>query len=791
MGKWILRILGGLLLLLVITAIGGYFWLRSSLPQTGGTVTVQGISAPVEIVRDGDGVPHIFAATDADAFYALGYVHAQDRMWQLEMNRRIGAGRLSEILGEATLTIDKFQRTMGYARLVKSDYEAISAGARAALDAYAAGVNQWLGEGHTLPPEFQLLGFKPAPWSPYDSLVWQKMMAWDLSGDYEQELLRAQLAAALGPERMRQLLPDYPAGGITILPQLDADAAASLLALGRQLELDFARGGREAGSNNWVVAGSRTASGLPLANDPHLATSIPSIWYLAELQGDTIHAIGATFPALPAVVIGHNEQVAWGVTNMGPDVQDLFVERINPDNPTEYAVAGDFVPITVVEELITVKGEAEPVVWAARSTRHGPLISDVTDTGSPLALKWTALQPNDTTMDAFLGLNYAHNWADFTASLAKFIAPSQNFVYADRAGNIGYYAPGQVPIRPAGDNGMAPVPGWDGAHEWQRFIPFAEMPHAYNPAAGFIATANNLPVGPDFPYLLGNDWAPPYRAERITELITAMSSDGETLSVEDMALIQGDQTSTQTRRLLPFFLQVPPADERQQQAIARLRDWDGAFTLESGAAPIYEAWMIHLERSLFGDDLRGSLYEEMADTANPTFLETVLADATLSAAWCNDVLTPPLEDCNAIAQRALGDALDDLSARMGDDIGGWQWQKIHITQYPHNPFSQVDYLKGLFHRSIANGGDRFTVNVAPSRLSQLYDQTHVPGYRHIVDLNDLNNSRFMITTGQSGNVLSPHYDDFITRHRDVAYLPMRFGREAVTGEVLRLEPAGP
>ncbi len=477
MGKWILRILGGLLLLLVLAAIGGYFWLRGSLPQTNGAVTVQGISAPVEIVRDGDGVPHIFAATDADAFYALGYVHAQDRMWQMEMNRRIGSGRLSEILGDATLTIDKFQRTMGYARLVKSDYEAISAEARAALDAYAAGVNQWLGEAHTLPPEFQLLGFKPAPWSPYDSLVWQKMMAWDLSGDYEQELLRAQLAAALGPERMRQLLPDYPAGGITILPQLDTDAAASLLAVGRQLELDFARGGREAGSNNWVVAGSRTESGKPLlADDPHLATSIPSIWYLAELQGDTIHAIGATFPALPAVVIGHNEQVAWGVTNMGPDVQDLFVERINPDNPTEYEVAGDFVPITVVEELIAVKGEAEPVAWAARSTRHGPLISDVTDTGTPLALKWTALQPGDTTMDAFLGLNYAQNWADFTGSLEKFIAPSQNFVYADRAGNIGYYAPGQVPIRPAGDNGMAPVPGWDGAHEWQRFIPFAEMP---------------------------------------------------------------------------------------------------------------------------------------------------------------------------------------------------------------------------------------------------------------------------------------------------------------------------
>jgi penicillin amidase len=747
------------------------------------------LDGQVEIVRDRWGVPHIFATNDRDAFLALGYVHAQDRLWQMEMNRRIGAGRLSEILGDATLDIDKFQRTLGYYRAAESDYSVLSERSRMALDAYAAGVNAWLAEGHTLPPEFLLLGVTPEPWQPVDSLVWEKMMSWDLGGDYEMELLRLQLGQALGAERAAELLPPYPKDALDILPpEAFSIASADLLRLDRSLQFDFGRGGREIGSNNWVVAGSRTTTGLPLlADDPHLSASIPSIWYLAEIQGDQIHAIGATFPGLPAIVIGHNERVAWGVTNVGPDTQDLYIERINPANPNQYEVDGDWVDMTIDEEIIAVDGEDQPLRWAARSTRHGPLISDVTTTGAPLALRWVALTPGDTTMDAFMGLNYAADWQEFVAALESYVSPSQNFVYADVDGNIGYYAPGRIPIRVDGHDGMLPVPGWDSSAEWTGYIPFDRLPHTFNPPAGFVATANNRVVGADYPYLISNDWAPPYRAQRITDLIEQFSA-GDKISADDMAAIQGDRVSLQAPELLPLFLSVTPADDRQRQAVGYLQGWNGELALDSVAASIYEAWMLHLERAVFEDDLRGDLFDELSTRANPIFLSNVLNDTTLRSAWCDNVLTVGLESCEDMALLALDTALDDMSGRAGDNMDQWRWGEIHKTQYPHQPFSEVAYLKPLFHRTIGNGGDRFTVNVAPVNLHTPYDQTHVPGYRHIVDLADMQNSRFVQTTGQSGIVLSGHYDDLIRMHRDVQYIPMAFGRSQVRGNTFTLDP---
>jgi penicillin amidase len=490
---------------------------------------------------------------------------------------------------------------------------------------------------------------------------------------------------------------------------------------------------------------------------------------------------------LPAIVIGHNAHVAWGVTNVGPDTQDLYIERINPANPNQYEVDGRWEDMTVIEEIITVDGEEEPLRWAARSTRHGPLISDVTTAGAPLALRWVALDPGDTTMDAFMGMNYAANWEEFVAALQLYISPSQNIVYADTTGNIGYYAPGRIPIRAEGQDGMLPVPGWDSSAEWTGFIPFDELPHTYNPPAGFVATANNRIVGADYPYLISNDWAAPYRAQRITDLIEQFST-GDKISVDDMAAIQGDRTSVQVPELLPFLLSVPPIDDRGREAVGYLQGWDGEMALDSVAASIYQAWMLHLERAIFGDDLRGDLYEEMAARANPTFLTNVLEDETLRLAWCDNVLQPGLQTCEEIAAEALTAALDDLAARAGDNMGRWRWDAIHITQYPHRPFSDVDYLKPLFHRTIGNGGDRYTVNVAGVNLTTPYDQTHVPGYRHIVDLADLQSSRFMQTTGQSGNVLSRHYDDLVRPHRDVQYIPMTFGRDQVTGDRLLLDP---
>lgn len=779
-----------LLALLIVIPLGGWLYLRTSLPNTSGTVTVAGLDGRVEIVRDADGVPHVFATTSDDAYFALGYVHAQDRLWQMEFHRRIGAGRLSEMLGDATLGTDKFMRTLGVYRMAQSAYEALDPNTTAIVDAYAAGVNAWLAEGHTLPVEFTILGVTPEPWQPADSLAWAKLMAYDLGGNFDTELLRVRLLQTLGPERTAQLMPDYPQSGVTILAaqELAPATADSLLELDSFLQLNLQLGGIDVGSNNWVVAGSRTDTGLPLlANDPHLGSRIPSIWYLVELSGGPLHVTGATFPGLPGVATGHNDSIAWGVTNLGPDVQDLYMERVNPANLNQYEVDGAWVDMVIVEELITVKGEDEPVRWAARSTRHGPLLSDVSGgTTSPVALRWPALDATDTTITAFANAGTATNWEEFTASLRDYVAPSQNFVYADKEGNIGYYAPGRIPVRAEGHDGMTPVPGWDSQYEWQGWIPFEEMPHAYNPAVGYIVTANNKAIPADYPYFVSNEWAPPYRAQRITEMLLEMSSNGQTLSMADMAAIQADQTSLQAKELLPLMLATQAKDIRQAQALGILQAWDGVSAVDSTAAAIYMAWYMQLGPAIFQDDLSRDLYEEMSNRAHPTFLADIMAQA--DSPWCDNVRSFPAENCAAIAQEALDTALDDLETRLGDDMTKWQWGDIHFTYYPHNPFTEVSPLNRIFDRKIANGGDTYTVNVAPVRFEPRYEQRWVPSYRHLVDLSDLNASQFMHTTGQSGNLLSPHYDDLIERHQAVEYLPMTWGRENVSGDVLVLQP---
>jgi penicillin G amidase len=772
----ILRVvLIALLVIILVTPLVGWLWLRRSLPQVNGKDTVAGLSGAVEIVRDSHGIPYIYGKTDHDAFFALGYVHAQDRLWQMEMQRRIGAGRLSEVLGDATIETDQFLRTLGTYRAAEASWPALAPEAQAALQAYADGVNAFLAEGHPLPPEFVILGFKPEPWKPADSLVWAKMMSWNLGDTYSDDLLRGQMTAALGPERAAQLMPGYPAGAPIILPP-DA-MTIELRKVDNVLRETLGLGDKSNGSNNWVVNGTRTASGKPLlANDPHLGAQIPSIWYLAGVQGDKLHAVGATLPGLPAVVIGHNADIAWGVTNLGPDVQDVYSERLNPANPGQYEVNGQWTDLQIVPETIKVKGEEKPIDWAARATRHGPLISDVTDErGHALALRWPALDPGDTTMNAFLNINYARNWDDFTAALRDYIGPSQNFVFGDRAGNIGYYGPGHIPVRAKGD-GTTPVPGWTDEYAWTGWIPFEQLPHAYNPADGYVVTANNKVVPDNYPYFITTDWAPPYRAERIVELLTAKKG----LTPDDYARIQGDQTSAQARELLPFMLSVPPETSEQTQALAMLKAWDGVISPDSGAAAIYEAWYAQLYKALLGDDLGGKLGDEVTTTHNPTLLASILQGN--EGVWCDDVLTPGVDDCSTTARVALDKALKDLTERMGKDTAKWRWGDIHRMQFPHNPFSQVAFLKPLFHRSIETGGDSFTVNPAPFKLAKPYDSQHLSSYREIIDLADFTTARFIQTTGQSGHPFSKHYADLMPLWHAVEYVPMYWDQAKVKSE---------
>ncbi len=569
---------------------------------------------------------------------------------------------------------------------------------------------------------------------------------------------------------------------------------AALLKVRDTLRSTLGLGGKAIGSNNWVVNGTRTASGKPmLANDPHLGAQIPSIWYLAGIQGDRVHAVGATLPGLPAVVIGHNENVAWGVTNVGPDVQDIFVERINPDNPNQYEVNGTWTDMQVTPEEILVKGEKEPVHWAARSTRHGPLVSDASsERGQALALSWPSLAPDDTTMVAFLGLNYATNWDDFTASLKSYVAPSQNFVFADKAGNIGYFAPGRIPVRAKGD-GSLPVPGETDEYAWTGWIPFDSLPHVYNPAQGYVVSANNKVVPDTYPYFITNDWAEPFRAARIVELVTQKNG----LTPDDFQRIQADQQSKQVQELLPLLLQIqtlPQQDGKPEleQALVLLRSWDGKISPDSAATVIYEAWYEQLHRKLLGDDVGGDLGKDVTENHRPTLVAQILRGE--AGPWCDDVLTPEIEDCPTIALKALDDALKGLQEQLGtSDMSKWRWGDVHQTQFPHTPFSQVDMLKRFFHRSIETGGDNFTVNPAPYKLGGDFNSTWVPSYRQIMDLGNWDNSRFVHTTGQSGNLLSPHYDDFIKTWRQVQYFPMYWTRENLAqsggASTLVLQPA--
>ncbi len=780
------RLTGWGLLGLVLGAGGGYLWLRRSLPQTSGELRVSGVSAPVTIIRDNDGVAHITGATETDAAFGLGFVHAQDRLWQLEVQRRIGYGRLSEIFGAATLNTDRFLRTLGVARAARSAYEQLDAETIAILDAYAAGVNAFLATNPTLPPEFLILGVQPEPWQPIDSLIWAKMMAWDLGGNWSDEVLRSLLIAQIGPQDADLLLPAYTADGPLILPraalsQPPAPAAASLAAiqpataqamleLWQHVHLTTGLGNRLAGSNNWVIGGARTASGKPLlVNDPHLSSRIPSIWYLAHVQGGAINAIGATFPGLPAVVIGHNGQIAWGVTNTGPDVQDLYVERIDAQNFVEYN--GTREPVTLISESIKVKNE-EPVTLTVRVTRHGPIISDVTDgTGETLAFRWTVLDGEDATIRAFLNINRARNWAEFTAALRDFKAPMQNFVYADVAGNIGYYAPGALPIRRNGD-GRLPVPGWTDEYEWVGYVPFEELPHVYNPPQGYIATANNQVTGDDYPYLLSTSWAAPYRAQRIIELI----EQGNQLTVADMRAMLGDVVSAQARDLLPVMRAVTPAGPREAAALELLRSWDGAMHGDSAAAAVYQGYYFAAIEAIFADELRDLFADQYQSERDfPAMaLRAVLLDG--HSEWCDDGTTLAVtEDCATTLARALTQGLEAMADAQGqNDPARWRWDRVHQVVFPHNPFSQVGLLRGIFERRIPNGGDNFTVNVGPVRITEPYLQYNVPSYRQIIDLGDLNGSQFMHTTGQSGNLLSSRYSDYLERWQRVEDVPMRF-----------------
>ncbi|HTN67668.1 MAG TPA: penicillin acylase family protein [Burkholderiaceae bacterium] len=790
---------------MMVALITVFFWYRSaSQPQIDGKLQLAGPGAAIDIVRDAQGVPHIYAQSAADAYFGLGFAHAQDRLWQMELNRRIPAGTMAEILGPGAADTDRFLRTLGVQRNAEAILQNLAPDARAALDAYAKGVNAYLANRKgPLPPEFLLAGAPaPAPWQPVDSIGWQTMMAWDLGANWTQELLRMRLAQRLPLERINQFMPPYP--GDAPLPTQDYTKLYRQLAgTAQQLEKVAAIAPPSyidgMGSNNWVVDGARTESGKPLlANDPHLGLSAPALWYFAHLSAPGLNVIGATLPGLPAVVLGRNDRIAWGFTNTGPDVQDLFIERVNPANPKQYQTPDGWADFKIRSEIIKVKGQPD-VTLEVRESRHGPIITGalpfadrapVDAKTHVIAFAWTALRPDDLTLQAGVRMNHANNWQDFLASARDFASPQQNMVYADIDGNIGFIAPGRVPIRKAENDlhGLAPAPGWDARYDWAGFIPFESLPHEFNPASHQVITANEKIVEPDYPYFLTSEWHLPYRADRIAELMAATPKH----SLDSFGAIQKDVLSLAAREVLPLLLRTQPASERAKSALAALSKWDGTMGVAQSEPLILNAWLRELSRRMFADELGESMMQDFWSLRNMQQpLTDILKNPQQLGAWCGDARQPlPAEQALPLCAKLLSDSLeatlDDLQRRYGDPRK-WRWGDAHEARSEHRPFGKVPLLAKVFDVRVPSPGDNYTVDVGRYNLSdekEPFTNRHAPSLRALYDLDDPEKSRFIHSTGQSGNLLSPLYRNFSQRWAEVTYLPMQMRRPSVRSHLI-------
>ena len=856
--------------------------LQRAVPPVEGTLACS-VSQPVRVRRDGWGIPHIEAATAADLFTAQGYVQAQDRFWQLDFQRRAGAGRLAELLGPPALASDLLARRFRLAASAVAETAILPAEAAEAVAAYSRGVNaylEWAIAHRALPVECALLAYEPEPWQPSDCLVWTKLMAWGLGGNWESELVRARLVHALGAERAAALEPVYPGGGpLSAEPGIDLadldEPIAELLAEYSDLVQHTGLGGllqsAMPASNGWAVHASRSASGHALlANDPHLPLLLPSVWHLSHLTGGGYDVVGAGFLGSPGLIIGHNRHCAWGITNAMVDAQDLYVERLHPTDPTLVAWGDGWERATVVTERIRVRGRPRPVVEDVLITRHGPVINgdwhpaggkwlragaslwnlphrrtalsphpspteggesdDTTSAPTPrpspegkgaldgdpsspiphsafriphsalrhaLALRWTALTPAPT-LQAVLDLDRARDWGSFRAAVRGWAAPCINMVYADTGGNIGYHLLGAVPLRAKGQ-GILPVPGWTGTYEWQGTIPFDELPHSYNPPSGYVVTANNRIVGPEYPYFLSREWISGHRARRISALLDAQPLH----TLDSCAAIQLDLASAPGlafSRLLVARLGSHPATDRhgalRRAALDHLAAWDGRMTRDSAAATIYSVTLHYLTRRVYGlafpdpallDQYLGMSTQPVTQSTQyvarcvPRLLRAVAAD---DYAWLVALAGPhpavPVPGWTALLAAGLDDALRLLRRRLGRDPRRWQWGRVHRVR-PTHLLGGLPPLRRLFNPPpLPVGGDRDTVCMSATLpTAPLRSGGNSVSYRQLFDLGAWDRGRTVLAGGQSGHPAAPHYRDQLPLWQTGGYVPLPFSAEAV------------
>ena len=763
---------------------------KTALRPVEGRVPIEGLQAEAEVFTDRWGVPHVFAKSARDAYAAQGYLHAAERLWELDFLRRASQGRLAEIVGEPGLPLDRFFRTLGTGRIAKKKAKEYDEESRELSRHYHSGVQAAM---KTLPPpvEYQLLGITPEFPDDFeqaiiDGISISLMMSFQLSANWPFELLRAELAAHLGPERARELAPMI---GVESPEVAISDPGFPNVA--QQLR-DAAYGAglrRGMGSNNWVVAGSKTTTGKPLlANDPHLLVQMPAIWMEMHLSCPEFDVAGVSLPGLPGIAIGHNRRIAWGFTNTQADVADVYVERLSADGKT-YEFKGAQKPVKRRREKIFVRGEAKPRIHEVRETRHGPLITSMIAGGtSPevvedritetVALRWIQADL-PISLRATMGMNRASNWEEFRAAVRLWPIAGQNMVYADVDGNIGYQFTGTVPIRAKG-SGVAPVPGWTGEYEWKGTIPFDDLPHSYNPERGYIATANHRMVDVDYPYHLTHDWEMPHRARRIVALLTAK----EKLDHADFKAIHMDTFSGIAAELVPSFLQAEIAGERETEAVKHVETWDMHLDKDSIGASIFNAWFSRVAEAMFAERLGPKLWEEYwprkSWTTNWAYDAVRDIIASPQAFWVGGDGGDNAGERDRLIGRALTAAIADLEARLGPDIADWRWGRLHRVHFRHtiaNAIPALDELLSAGPFEVGGGDD--TVNRGVLHPSEGFADGAIASWRQIIDLSDFDASEGIITTGNSGNPASEHYADQSPMWATGEYHPLPFTRGAV------------
>lgn len=799
--KVIFGALGTLAVLVLALIVFFYYLITKSYPVTTGTVDVPGIRSDVHVYRDNYGIPHIFANSDYDAYYAVGYVHAQDRLWQMELVRRAGQGKLAEVLGEPALKIDKMFRTLGVWRQAQRTSPTVDEKTRNALQAYADGVTQYIvSHKGKYPIEFDILNFEPEPWTIEHSLLISRLMAWELNYSRWVDIVLGELVERLGAVKAGEIFPTWPEGAPLIVPEeLKGRKIASM---GEQLlEADQAfkkllgSVGLESGSNAWVVAGSKSTTGKPiLANDPHLMFSVPGRWYELHISGPDFDVSGASIAGVPFVVIGRTRSAAWGVTNAMLDDEDFYVEDVDSiQHPTRYRFNNGWRPIEQQVDTIFVK-DSPPVLLTTYRTHRGPIINRMEPSAQfsrqLLSMRWVGHEISNEAQ-AFYLINRAHNWKEFLLGLRYFTVPAQNFVYADVEGNIGYHMGGRIPIRKTKTATLL-FPGWTDEYDWKGFATFEEMPQAFNPPEGFIATANNRIISESYPYYLSNLWEPEWRITRITEVLRIQQQ----LSIEDMQRLQQDVLSPQAREIVPIILKAhesqPLRDLDVQTALTYFRNWNYEMKSNDVATTLFQAFLVRMVQNTFEDEMGADLLAMYDTLAGVPLTAITKLMKKGSSAWFDNVKTPEIEPMDDIIRQSLDDALHDLKANYGSELKEWRWGTIHQVEFPHI-FSANDLLRRIFTIGpFPIGGSHSTVDIGSYRLKQPFLNHLGPSTRQIFDLSDIGNTFAVTPPGQSGQVFQRHYDDQIQLWLNGGYRKQTMDRAAIENagyDLLLLRPA--